>query len=55
MNPGKLSIKDFTYHLPDDRIANYPLPERDGSKLLVYENGKITEDIYKNLDLHLTR
>jgi len=53
MNPGKLSIKDFTYHLPDDRIANYPLPERDGSKLLVYENGKITEDIYKNLDLHL--
>ena len=53
MNPGNLSIKDFTYDLPEDRIAKYPLPERDASKLLVYEDGKITEDIYKNLDRHL--
>lgn len=53
MNPKDLSIKDFTYDLPEDRIAKYPLPERDASKLLVFENGKITEDIYKNLDRHL--
>ena len=53
MNPGSLSIRDFTYHLPEDRIAKYPLPERDASKLLIYENGKITEDVYRNLDLHL--
>jgi S-adenosylmethionine:tRNA ribosyltransferase-isomerase len=53
MNPGNLSIKDFTYHLPEDRIAKYPLPQRDASKLLIYEKGKITEDVYKNLYLHL--
>ena len=53
MNPGNLSIKDFTYNLPEDRIAKHPLPERDASKLLVYEDGKITEDVYKNLDRHL--
>ncbi len=53
MDPRNLSINDFTYDLPDDRIAKYPLPDRDASKLLVYEQGKITEDVYKNLDLHL--
>ena len=53
MNPGNLLIKDFTYDLAEDRIAKYPLPERDASKLLVYKDGKITEDVYKNLDRHL--
>jgi len=53
MDPRSLSIKDFTYDLPGDRIAKYPLTERDASKLLVYEPGKITEDVYKNLDYHL--
>ena len=53
MNPKNLSITDFTYDLPEDRIAKYPLPERDASKLLIYRNGKISEDIYKNLDHHL--
>jgi S-adenosylmethionine:tRNA ribosyltransferase-isomerase len=53
MNPKNLSIKDYTYDLPEDRIAKYPLPERDASRLLIYENGKLTEDVYKNLDRHL--
>jgi S-adenosylmethionine:tRNA ribosyltransferase-isomerase len=53
MDPRNLAIKDFTYDLPEDRIAKYPLPDRDASKLLTYEQGKITEDIYKNLDRHL--
>ena len=53
MDPKNLAIKDFTYDLPEDRIAKYPLPDRDASKLLTYEQGKITEDIYKNLDRHL--
>jgi len=53
MNPKNLSITDFTYDLPEDRIAKYPLPERDASKLLIYRDGKISEDIYKNLDHHL--
>ena len=53
MDPKNLSIKDFTYDLPDDRIAKYPLHDRDASKLLIYERGMITEDVYKNLDHHL--
>ena len=53
MHPKSLSIKDYTYYLPEDRIAKYPLPERDASKLLIYRNGKIVEDIYKNVDKYL--
>jgi len=53
MYPGNLSIKDFTYDLPEDRIAKYPVPERDASRLLVYSQGKISEDVYKNLNSHL--
>ncbi|MGE5108511.1 MAG: S-adenosylmethionine:tRNA ribosyltransferase-isomerase [Sphingobacteriales bacterium] len=53
INPRELAIKDFTYHLPDDRIAKYPLPKRDESKLLVYKNGRIEEDIYKNISQHI--
>jgi len=50
MHLPDLSIQDYTYHLPQERIANFPLPERDASKLLIYNTGVISEDIYKNLD-----
>jgi S-adenosylmethionine:tRNA ribosyltransferase-isomerase len=53
MHPQSLSIQDFTYLLPEDRIAKYPLPERDASKILIYQRGNITEDIYRNLEQHL--
>jgi S-adenosylmethionine:tRNA ribosyltransferase-isomerase len=53
MHPKELSIKNFTYNLPDDRIAKYPLVERDRSKLLIYNDHKITEDTYSNLAGHL--
>jgi S-adenosylmethionine:tRNA ribosyltransferase-isomerase len=49
MHPKELQIKDFTYNLPEDRIAKYPLAERDLSKLLIYREGKIQEDIYRNI------
>ena len=49
MHPKDLSILDFTYHLPDEKIALYPPTERDGSKLLVYKNGIIEDNIYKNI------
>lgn len=45
----EINIKDYTYNLPDERIAKYPLPERDSSKLLVYEDGKISETVFSNL------
>ena len=53
MKPQELEIKDFTYELPDERIARYPLPERDLSKLLVYNKGVITEDIYRHIAQYL--
>ena len=39
-----LSISDYNYPLPEERIAKYPLPERDHSKLLIYEDGEVRED-----------
>ena len=39
-------IADYNYPLPDERIAKYPLAERDHSKLLVYRNGQVSEDVF---------
>ncbi len=44
MNP--IHIADYNYQLPDERIAKYPLAERDHSKLLVYRDGKVSEDMF---------
>ena len=44
-----LYIADFNYPLPDERIAKYPLPERDHSKLLVYRDGQVSEDRFYNV------
>ena len=53
MHPKDLRISDFTYDLPNERIAKYPLEKRDNSKLLVYKSGKIEESIYNEIDQHL--
>ena len=45
----EIHIEDFSYPLPDGRIAKYPLPERDASKLLVYRDGIVSERIFRNL------
>ena len=44
-----IHIKDFSYELPDERIAKYPLKERDSSKLLVYDRGRVSEDVFTSL------
>lgn len=49
MHPKHLSVSDFDYPLPDDRIAAFPLAQRDASKLLVYRDGVIQESIYQQL------
>ena len=49
IDPKKISILDYTYELPANRIALHPLAERDASKLLIYKNGEINEDVYKNI------
>jgi len=43
-----IKISDFTYDLPDDRIAKYPLLQRDKSKLLTWKKGAIKEDVFEN-------
>jgi S-adenosylmethionine:tRNA ribosyltransferase-isomerase len=53
MDPKSISIAGFRYELPPERIANYPLAERDSSKLLIYRNGKIEEDFYRNIVAYL--
>ena len=53
MHPENLSIKDFTYNLPEEKIARYPLKERDESKLLIVKDDKISEDIYKHIYKHI--
>jgi S-adenosylmethionine:tRNA ribosyltransferase-isomerase len=52
-NKAMLYIQDYQYDLPDHRIARYPLPERDASKLLVWRDGAIQTDVYRNLDQYL--
>lgn len=49
MHPKNISILDYTYDLPESRIAAFPLPERDDSKLLIYRDGNLQEDRYKNI------
>ena len=45
----EIRIEDFSYPLPDGRIAKYPLPERDASKLLIYRDGLVRERVFRNL------
>lgn len=44
-----ISIQDYLYHLPEERIAYHPLPDRDQSKLLVYNRGSVSHSQFKNL------
>lgn len=45
----QISIEEYNYSLPDDKIAKFPLPVRDESKLLLYKDGKIGEGVFKNI------
>ena len=44
-----IRIEDYNYPLPDERIAKYPLAERDSSKLLRYIDGKIDEFVFRQI------
>lgn len=48
-DPRNISIADYDYPLPDERIAKFPLAERDQSKLLVYRGGEIAESQFFHL------
>ena len=53
MDTKHIKIADYNYALPDERIAKFPLAQRDESKLLVYQDGHISEDSFCRLTRHL--
>jgi len=48
-----ISIQDFTYELPDEQIATYALSDRDHSRLLIWNNGEISDEQFYHLSDHL--
>ena len=50
----EILIEDYNYPLPDERIAKYPLAKRDTSKLLVYRDGQVSEDVFVHVGEYLS-
>lgn len=50
-----IHIADYNYDLPDERIAKFPLAQRDSSKLLIYNKGMVSEDVFTSLPHHLPK
>lgn len=48
-NPRDIQINDYNYDLPDSRIAKYPLPQRDSSKLLIYKSEQIVDASFSSI------
>lgn len=55
MDPRHIHISDYNYPLPDERIAKFPLAQRDHSKLLVFTGEDISEDIFYNITSYLPK
>lgn len=55
MDTKHIQISDYNYPLPDERIAKFPLAQRDHSKLLVYRHGEVSEDVFYNLPKYLPK
>jgi S-adenosylmethionine:tRNA ribosyltransferase-isomerase len=49
----EIHITDYDYDLPEDRIAQYPVKERDKSKLLLYNGKEVSSDIFTNINKYL--
>lgn len=49
----EISLSDYTYQLPEEKIAKAPLKERSDSKLLTYKNGDISHDVFNNIARHI--
>ena len=52
-DPRHIRISDYNYPLPDERIAKFPIAQRDHSKLLVYRKGEVGEDVFYHLPDYL--
>jgi S-adenosylmethionine:tRNA ribosyltransferase-isomerase len=53
ISTNNLSLNDFDYPLPEHKIAQFPLEQRDASKLLIWKDGSMSEDIFSNIGDHL--
>ena len=55
MDTKHIKISDYNYPLPDERIAKFPLAQRDNSKLLLYRHGEVGEDVFYHLPEYLPK
>ena len=55
METKEITIQEYNYELPDERIAKFPMTERDHSKLLLYDKGMVGEDVFYNLPKYLPK
>lgn len=53
MDTKHIRISDYNYDLPDERIAKFPISQRDHSKLLVYRHGEVSDDVFHHLPDYL--
>ena len=53
METKHIKISDYNYELPDERIAKFPIAQRDHSKLLVYKHGEVSDDVFHHLPTYL--
>lgn len=53
MHPKDIKIEGFTYDLPEEKIAAFPLQERDASRLLIYKDGTIIDGFFKGIDAQM--
>ena len=49
-SPKNIEIADFNYDLPDERIAKFPLKDRDKCKLLIYKDKQISEGVFSDVE-----
>lgn len=53
MDTKHIKISDYNYDLPDERIAKFPIAQRDHSKLLVYKHGEVSDEVFHHLPTYL--
>jgi S-adenosylmethionine:tRNA ribosyltransferase-isomerase len=53
IDPRHIHISDYNYPLPDERIAKFPIARRDHSKLLIYNKGEVSSDVFYHLPQYL--
>lgn len=55
IDPRHIRICDYNYALPEERIAKFPIAQRDHSKLLIYKKGEVKEDVFYHLPDYLPK